>query len=77
MLKKFCAVTAAAVIAGALMFVPGLSPSASAKAKTHKSDRLDLTIRMASCRQMTWPYYDPSCRKDRGRPVRVITTDRM
>lgn len=76
MLKKVCAIALAATIASALMFVPGLSPSAIAKAKAHKSDRLDLTIRMATCRQMTWPYYDQSCRKDRGRPVRVITTDR-
>jgi hypothetical protein len=77
MLKMVSAVIAAALIAGALVMVPGLSPSVNAKTAKHKSDRLDLTLRMANCRQMAWPYYDQSCRKDAGRPMRRVTTDRI
>ena len=76
MLKMVSAMLAATILAGALVMVPGLSASANARAKTHKSDRLDLKLRMASCRQMTWPYYDQSCRKD-GRATRIITPDRI
>jgi hypothetical protein len=76
MLKMVSAMVAAAVMAGALVLVPGLSQSAEARAKTHKSDRLDLTVRMASCRQMAWPYYDQRCRKGAAQPARMVTTDR-
>jgi hypothetical protein len=80
MLKMVCAMVAAAVIAGGLVAFPGLSASVSAGTVAHKGDRLDLSLRMASCRQMAWPYYDQSCRKDAGRParpVRLVTTDRI
>jgi hypothetical protein len=77
MLKMVSAMVAAAVIAGALVTFPGLSASVHAGAVAHKGDRLDLTLRMASCRQMAWPYYDQNCRKDAGRPVRLVTTDRI
>jgi hypothetical protein len=75
--KMVSAIIAAAVIAAALVMVPGLSQSADAKTAKHKGDRLDLAVRTANCRQMTWPYYDQSCRKDTVRPVRRVTTDRM
>ena len=79
MLKMVSAVAAAAAIASALVLVPGLSPSANARTAARKGDRLDLTLRLAHCRQMAWPYYDQSCRKDggSGQPVRRVTTDRM
>jgi hypothetical protein len=77
MLKTVSAMVAAAAIASALVVVPGVSPSVNARTAGHKGDRLDLTLRMASCRQMAWPYYGQSCRKDAGRPVRRVTTDRM
>ena len=78
MLKMGCAVLMAAMIAAGSVMVPGLSPSAYAKtAKRHKGDRLDLALRMASCRQMAWPYYDQSCRKSSNRAVRRVTTDRI
>ncbi|HEX9321171.1 MAG TPA: hypothetical protein VF913_03485 [Xanthobacteraceae bacterium] len=77
MLKMVSAMIAAAVIAAALVMVPGLSQQVDAKTARHKGDRLDLALRMASCRQMAWPYYDQSCRKDGVRPVRRVTTDRI
>jgi hypothetical protein len=58
MSKMISAMLAAAAIAGALVVFPGLSPSVNASTAAHKGDRLDLTLRMASCRQMAWPYYD-------------------
>ena len=77
MLKMVSAMLAAAAIASALVVLPGLSPSVHAGTVARKGDRLDLTLRMASCRQMVWPYYDQSCRKDAGRPMRLVTTDRI
>jgi hypothetical protein len=77
MLKMVSAMTAAAAIAGALVIFPGLSPSVNASTAAHKSDRFDLTLRLATCKQMAWPYYDQSCRKDGDQPVRLVTTDRM
>jgi hypothetical protein len=77
MLKIISAIISAAVIAAALVMVPGLSQSVDAKTAKHKGDRLDLALRTANCRQMVWPYYDQSCRKDVVRPVRRVTTDRM
>ena len=76
-MKMGCAMISAAIIAGALVMVPGLSSSVHARTAKHKGDRLDLALRMASCRQMAWPYYDRSCRKDSGRPLRRVTTDRI
>jgi hypothetical protein len=77
MLKMASAMLVAAAIASALVVFPGLSPSVNASTAAHKGDRLDLTLRMASCKQMAWPYYDQGCRKDTGRPARLVTTDRM
>jgi hypothetical protein len=80
MLKMVSAMVAAAVIASALVAFPGLSASVNASTVAHKGDRLDLTLRMASCRQMAWPYYDQGCRSDAPRPgqaVRLVTTDRI
>jgi hypothetical protein len=77
MLKMVSAIIAAAVIAAALVMVPGLSQSADAKTAKHKGDRLDLALRTANCQQMAWPYYDQSCRKNVVRPVRRVTTDRL
>jgi hypothetical protein len=77
MLKMVSAIIAAAVIAAALVMVPGLSQSADAKTAKHKGDRLDLTLRTAKCQQTAWPYYDQSCNKDAVRPARRVTTDRL
>ena len=76
MFKMGSALLAAAAIAAATIVVPGVSDTAHAKRVAKKGDRLDLTLRLASCRQMAWPYYDQSCRKDHRRPVRVVSTDR-
>jgi len=77
MVKMVSAILAAAVIAAAVILVPGLSQPVDAKTAKHKGDRLDLAVRAANCGQTAWPYYDQNCRKDTVRPVRRVTTDRM
>jgi hypothetical protein len=76
MFRMVSALIAAVAIAAALIMVPGVSDTAHAKRVAKKGNRLDLTVRLASCRQMAWPYYDQNCRKDHRRPVRLVTTDR-
>jgi len=76
MIKLFAAVAAAALVAGAIVTLPGLSPSVEASVAAPKGDRLDLTLRMASCLQRGWPY-DQACSKHSGQAIRLVTTDRL
>jgi hypothetical protein len=87
MMKIYSLIAAAALLAGAVVFAPGLV-SASARhdlntqtTLTAKGDRLDTAARL-TCRQQSWPYLDRSCVADHrtesgsARKVRVVTTDR-
>lgn len=85
MLKIYSIMAAAALIAGALVVAPSLTPvSASTRGEltqtTHgKGDRLDVAARLA-CKQQSWPYLDRACVRDvrtesgSGRTVRVVAT---
>jgi hypothetical protein len=85
MLKIYSIMAAAALIAGALVVAPSLSPvSASTRGEltqttNGKSDRLDMAARLA-CKQQSWPYLDRACVRDvrtesgSGRTVRVVAT---
>jgi len=85
MLKIYSIMAAAALIAGALVIAPSLTPvSASTRGEltqttTGKGDRLDVAARLA-CKQQSWPYLDRACVRDvrtesgSGRTVRVVTT---
>ena len=87
MFKIYSIMTAAALIAGALVVAPSLGPvSASTRqditqTATGKGDRLDMAARLA-CRQQSWPYLDRACVRDArtesgsARKVRLVTTDR-
>jgi hypothetical protein len=87
MIKIYSLIAAAALLAGAVVAVPGLvSASARHDLNTQttlsaRGDRLDIATRV-SCRQQNWPYLDRSCVADHrtesgsGRKVRVVTTDR-
>ena len=92
MFKIYSILAAAALIAGALVVAPSLTPvSASTRGdsvSTHtqttssaKGDRLDVEARVA-CRQQSWPYVDRSCVRDprtesgMARKVRVVSADR-
>ena len=85
MIKIYSIMAAAALIAGALVVAPSLSPvSASTRGQLTntvkgKGDRLDTAARLA-CKQQSWPYLDRACVRDvrtesgSGRTVRVVAT---
>ena len=85
MLKIYSIIAAAALIAGALVVAPSLTPvSASTRSQltqttTGKGDRLDMDARLA-CKQQSWPYLDRACVRDvrtesgSGRTVRIVAT---
>jgi hypothetical protein len=81
MWKTISAISAAAMIAGAVSLFHGSDVNASALgALTAKTDRADL---QQSCSQHSWPYYQTSCLRDDTRnagrvlKVRVVSTDRV
>jgi hypothetical protein len=87
MFKIYSIITAAALVAGALVMAPSLNPVSASTRDTvtqttsGKGDRLDLEARLA-CRQQSWPYLDRSCVRDvrtesgTARKVRVVAADR-
>jgi hypothetical protein len=87
MFKIYSIMAAAALIAGALVIAPSLSPVSASTRSTvtqttaGKGDRLDMEARLA-CRQQSWPYLDRSCIRDvrtesgSGRTVRIVSADR-
>ncbi len=87
MFKIYSIISAAALVAGALVVAPSLGQvSASTRhtltqTTTGKGDRLDMASRLA-CRQQSWPYLDRSCIRDvrtesgSARKVRLVSTDR-
>jgi hypothetical protein len=82
MLKTVSLIAAAAVLAGAAMLLPAVTPevAASAHFPAAKSDRVDNPV---SCERQGWPYYEANCLRDENRnagrvqQVRIITTDRV
>jgi hypothetical protein len=82
MLKTVSLIAAAAVLAGAAMLLPAMTPEAAAVAPVPaaKSDRADNSL---SCERQGWPYYEANCLRDESRnagrvpQVRIITTDRV
>jgi len=83
MLKAFAAMFAAALVAGAVVAIPGLTAQVEAHMLPAKGDRLDLRTYGAACSQFGWPYYETSCLRDtssptrQARPVRIVTSDRL
>ena len=87
MFKIYSMITAAALVAGALVVAPSLGPVSAntrhglTQTTAGKGDRLDMVARLA-CRQQSWPYLDRSCIRDTrtesgsARKVRVVSTDR-
>lgn len=82
MLKTVSLIAAAAVLAGAAILLPAMTPEAAAVAPVAaaKSDRAD---HPASCERQGWPYYEANCLRDESRnagrvpQVRIVTTDRV
>jgi hypothetical protein len=84
-LRPLSAVAVAALIAGAVTILPGVSEPvvASAPLNSGKSDRLDIRPLGAQCSQQAWPYFETACLRDRrmalgqAKPARIVTTDRI
>jgi hypothetical protein len=85
MLKLLSIIVAAAVIAAAIVTLPGASGAVSASTPVPhaKSDRLDARPTGWNCSQRAWPHFDRGCLRDRKAPlvdarsVRVVTVDRL
>ena len=82
MTKILAAITAAALLAGAAVMIPGLSP-VQAHMMGSKGDRLDLRPYGTACSERGWPYFETSCLRDTASPtrqaraVRNVSTDRV
>ncbi len=83
MLKAFAAIFAAALVAGAIVAIPGLTANVEAHMLPAKGDRLDLKTYGSACSERGWPYYETSCLRNTGsptrqaHPVRIVSTDRL
>jgi len=87
MIKIAAAVSGAALLAGTLVLLPGMTPMVAAgTTPTHevntvaKGDRLDVRQLPPGCSERGWPYYEPNCLYGAGsvsKPVRIVTTDRL
>jgi hypothetical protein len=83
MIKILAAIAGGALLAGAIVLLPGMTtidPAATALAYG-KSDRLDIGSYGSACSDRGWPYYEPSCIRraasTEAKPVRVVTNDRL
>jgi len=81
MIKTISAIAVAALLAGAVTLLPGLSMQVQANVPAAgKTDRADLP---PACAQQSWPYYQRDCLRDHGRnagrsaAVRIVTADRV
>jgi len=83
MLKLIAAFSGAAVLAGALVLVPGVTSAVQAHMYSVKGDRLDLHAYGTACSERSWPYFEASCLRNTNspthqtRPVRIVSTDRL
>ena len=84
-LQPISAVVLAAMIATAVIFIPGASVEVVASAPLHggKGDRLDIRRLGTQCSEQAWPYFEASCLRDRrvamgrAKPARIVTADRV
>ena len=86
MLKIAAAVSGAALLAGTIVLLPGMTPMVAAGTSLAtvnikaKGDRLDIRPIGPACSEQSWPYYEPNCLRGAGngapKPVRIVSTDR-
>jgi hypothetical protein len=83
MLKVLSGFAAAALVAAAVIALPGFSPEVEARTPppSVKGDRLDIRSVGPNCSLQAWPYYEANCLRDRadgqGRQVRLIMLDQI
>jgi len=85
MIKIAAAIFGAALLAGTIVLLPGMTPMVAAGTSLNsintaaKGDRLDVLAYGPACSEQTWPYYEANCIRGagHGKPVRMVTTDRL
>jgi hypothetical protein len=70
MIKLIAAVSAAAVLAGALVLTTGMTSAVEAQKYAIKGDRLDVHTYGTACSNRGWPYFETTCLRDTNSPVR-------
>jgi hypothetical protein len=70
MIKLIAAVSAAAVLAGALVLTTGMTSAVEAQKYAIKGDRLDVHPYGTACSNRGWPYFETTCLRDTNSPVR-------
>jgi hypothetical protein len=82
-IKLIAAVSGAALLAGALVLMTGMSSTVEAQKYAIKGDRLDVHTYGTACSNRGWPYYETSCLRDSNSPIRQarvirnVSTDRL
>jgi hypothetical protein len=82
--RSISAVVLAALIAGAVTFLPSFTNPVVASAPIHsgKGDRLDARPLGIRCSERAWPYFEADCLRDgrvpegRAKAARIVTADR-
>jgi hypothetical protein len=88
MIKILAAVGGAALLAGIIVLLPGMTPidpvvaaQAYGKIESGKTDRVDIRNYGPGCTERGWPYYEPNCLRtsenNEVKRVRVVTADRL
>ena len=88
MIKILAAVGGAALLAGTIVLLPGMTPidpvvaaQAYGKVESGKGDRVDIRNYGPGCSERGWPYYEPNCLRtsdnNEVKRVRVVSTDRL
>jgi hypothetical protein len=70
MIKLIAAVSGAALLAGALVLMTGMSSTVEAQKYATKGDRLDVHSYGTACSNRGWPYYEATCLRDTHSPIR-------
>ncbi len=88
MIKILAAGGGAALLAGIIVLLPGMTPidpvvaaQAYGKIESGKTDRVDIRNYGPGCTERGWPYYEPNCLRtsdnNEVKRVRVVTADRF
>src|ERR1700733_16195238 len=93
MIKILAAVGGAALLAGTIVLLPGMTPIdpvvaaqaygkiESSKIESGRTDRVDIRNYGPGCSERGWPYYEPNCLRtsdnNEVKRVRVVTADRF
>lgn len=85
MIKIFSMMAGAALMAGLLVALPGMSSKVEANPSVPgaKSDRIDFKLTGTACSQRGWPHFETNCLRNtttasrEAKVVRIVSTDRL